>query len=492
MPPQLALGALLAVAPVTARNYAVSGERILISSHGGLNLYIGNNAEADGTYHSIPGITPNIDGQARDAQRVVEQALGRPVSASDVSAYFYAQAWGWIAAHPADAARLLLRKLAYALNATELTLNHSYRFYSRDEPTLLRYLFVGPWLLVPLGLVGLAAARHRSPAFRVWAAFVPLYTLSVALFFVSARYRMPLLVPLCVGAAVALDTVIRAVHEMRPRRLLALLAGLALLATLANWDFGLDDALGNEQAAMIEHLIAEGRDSEARERLARAQPDHPQPGVLLYRVGRAYQAKGQRPEAIAAYERALKLDPGQPEIRLSLGQALLDTGRAAGAVPHLRAAFEAGVRRDLAGFDLARALAASGQPEAARAVLAALGDLDLDPDSALAVTRLALDLGAPDLALHFVDAAGHTAPSRADLIEQRGIALALLGRGSDALAAFESAQRLEPGRASLYLNAAVLHAQAGRLREARAAARRALAIRPDYPQARALLDRVGG
>ena len=78
----LVLGLALAVAPATLRNLAVSGEPVLVSSHGGLNLYIGNRAEADGTYRHVPGITPDIRGQARDARRVAEETAGRPLTGS--------------------------------------------------------------------------------------------------------------------------------------------------------------------------------------------------------------------------------------------------------------------------------------------------------------------------------------------------------------------------------------------------------------------------
>ncbi len=51
---------LTVLAANAARNYAVSGEAVLIASHGGLNLYIGNHDRADGTYTPVPGITPSI------------------------------------------------------------------------------------------------------------------------------------------------------------------------------------------------------------------------------------------------------------------------------------------------------------------------------------------------------------------------------------------------------------------------------------------------
>src|SRR5205085_11421411 len=57
----LVAGIALAIAPVAIRNYAVSGELALVSSHGGLNFYIGNHEGATRTYQIIPGITPSIE-----------------------------------------------------------------------------------------------------------------------------------------------------------------------------------------------------------------------------------------------------------------------------------------------------------------------------------------------------------------------------------------------------------------------------------------------
>jgi len=122
----MAAGLVLALAPVTIRNAVVAGDWSPASSHGGLNFYIGNNPEADGTYHGVPGITPNILGQQEDARRVAEAAVGRKLDDGDVSAYFYGLGWSWIQLHPGDAAALLARKLRFAVNAGYISLNYSY------------------------------------------------------------------------------------------------------------------------------------------------------------------------------------------------------------------------------------------------------------------------------------------------------------------------------------------------------------------------------
>jgi len=125
-----------------------------------------------------------------------------------------------------------------------LSLNYSYPFYAKDAGTLLRGLVVGPWLLIPLGIVGLAWGAWRLPpqGFVVWAAFVPLYALAVAVFFVSERYRLPLLVPLCTGAGAALDSIADAFTARRVRDAALLTSACVVLLAAANWPLGLDDA----------------------------------------------------------------------------------------------------------------------------------------------------------------------------------------------------------------------------------------------------------
>ena len=391
-----------------ARNDAASGEAILISSHGGLNFYIGNNEKADGVYDRIEGVTPSITGQVRDATRLAEAAEGRRLSASEVSAYFFGRAWAWIAAHPGDAARLFVRKIALVLNRTDVPLNYSYAFYRIDEPTLLRALVVGPWLLVPLGLVGLFLAARRaafpeslvrspqSPRNNwVWASFVPVYGLSVAAFFVSDRYRMPWLVPLSVSAAAL---IVWAFDRLRARRLAALVApatAVALVALIAGWPSGLDNGLGSERTRKAVWLVEEGRHQDALRYVAAIAPVHSHPGVLHFRVGEALTAAGRYDAAIAQLMGARRIDGARPAIELTLGQAWLMDGRSGEAVSHLAAALDGGFRPEVSGPWLVRALAAAGRTEAAARALAALPDEVVE--AAQVDTQLDLgDAGAAD------------------------------------------------------------------------------------------------
>src|SRR5205085_10865807 len=89
-------GCALALLPVAARNVIVAHELVLVSSHGGLNFYIGNNETADGTYHAVRGVRPTIAGQSEDTKRIAEQATGRKLTSREVSRWFYGRAFAWL------------------------------------------------------------------------------------------------------------------------------------------------------------------------------------------------------------------------------------------------------------------------------------------------------------------------------------------------------------------------------------------------------------
>src|SRR5205085_2081919 len=70
-----------------------------------------------------------------------------------------------IASAPARAAALFARKIALLFNRAHVFLNYSYPFFAYDARTLLGALPVGAWLLVPLGIIGLAS-RGSPPVPR--------------------------------------------------------------------------------------------------------------------------------------------------------------------------------------------------------------------------------------------------------------------------------------------------------------------------------------
>jgi tetratricopeptide (TPR) repeat protein len=488
----MAAGLAVALLPAAVRNYAVARDWSPVSSHGGLNFYIGNNADADGTYHLVPGVTPNIAGQQADARRVAESAAGRKLDDGEVSSYFYGLGWSWISLHPSDALRLFARKLLYVFGADHIPLNYSYPFYAYDAETLLAFLFVGPWLLVPLGLTGLVlgAGRTRRSDYLIWVSFAPLYAVSVALFFAAERYRLPLLVPLCIGCGRAVEAIVFRARDGRGNlvRAGAALAAVLALAWPVNRPTGLDDGRAEERLRMAETMVVRDRIEDAERWGAKAEAIHPQPGLVHFRIGRLLIVHSRPEAAVAHLERSLQIHPHQPEVSYALGQALVDARRPREAIPHLEKALNAGVRVDLAGFDLARARAAVGDRSGALQVLQALKPANrADGQSWHVLGRFALQLQSASLAAAFlreaVAADGRVSAFRQDL----GLALATMGRYVEAVAEFEQGVALDPADPAARLNLAVAYAESGRSAAARAQAQEALRLKPDYERARQFL-----
>jgi tetratricopeptide (TPR) repeat protein len=441
-----AVGVALLLAPVAIRNYAVARELVLVSSHGGLNFYIGNNAEADGTYHAVPGIRPTIAGQTTDSKRMAEAATHRSMTAREVSRWFYGRAFDWMRAHPLAAVTLFARKLAYTIHQTDLALNFSYDYFSRDARSPLRVLLVGPWLLVPLGFAG-AMTRLGDRRFRVWAAFVPIYALSVAIFFVASRYRLPLLLAFAICAAGVVD--VRRAREV----------GVALLAAaLVIWPFGLDSGRSYEQTNMVVWLIEHKQPAKAEELMRELESKHPEPARLHYFAGIAFARSGNAPRAIALLEQSLRDPVAQPVLRAA------------------------------ATDELARGYVRTHRAEDARRLFALIDPASLSAPRAAALGRLALEIRDGEDAARFLSAAVDRDPKNGRAWHNLGVALLATGQLPHALTALTTARDLLPNDAPTYLFLAIARAQAGETEEARRNAETALRLRPGFVEAQQVLE----
>jgi 4-amino-4-deoxy-L-arabinose transferase-like glycosyltransferase len=245
----LLLGFACALAPVALLNHHASGDWILTSAQGGANFYLGNRRGASGLYQPLAAGRQTPAHEREDARRlaaaVVERERGTPVlpqtlSPGEVSRALWREGLREIARAPGAWLGGLGRKLLYAWNRAEVPDAEAYDAY-RMESRWLAATPVGFALVAPLGLAGLVVVRRRTGA-RFLAIMVAATTLSVALFFVFARYRLVLVPFLLPAAGAGFAEVVARCRAGQWRPAAAWVAVAALATVLVAWPvFGAAD-----------------------------------------------------------------------------------------------------------------------------------------------------------------------------------------------------------------------------------------------------------
>ncbi len=285
----------LALLPTTLHNFVVSGEIIPISSHGGVSFYLGNNPYTTGTYVPPPefGGTPEaID--LHDSRRLAERELGRALSPSEISAYWYRKSFEFVREHPLRFAGLLARKTALYFNADEIPLDVNYAF-DRRLYAVLRWSPFAFGLLLSLAAVGTALLFRARGRGGVLVLYVLANAASVIAFFVCARYRQTAVPAVAILAALALARAGAAAREKRWKGLAAIAAAFLVVSVPVHLD------------------LYRGREtSEARSRLV---------------LGRAYASAGDRARAEEWYREAIRSAPGNVDAHMNLGLLLYETKR---------------------------------------------------------------------------------------------------------------------------------------------------------------------
>ncbi len=304
----------LIVSPVLLRNHRLTGEWLL-QANGGLNFYIGNNESADGTPNVRPG-------------RPWRQLIALPVekgitTLSGQDAFFRAEAFRWMRQQPADALRLLGKKLFLFWNAYETRASQNTYYFRRASPALSL-----PWpgfgVLAPLALVGVVAVllrRSRETALLVL--YVATYTVATAIFVVSGRYRLPVVAGAIPLAGIAVARIVDAFRHGRRRAAaagvaLAILLGFAMRMTPGDVIVR-DDACELYDLGTI-HLL-NGEYAEAEVALRSAFEQAPDDGRILVNLGTVYLRTGRVAESLPILRRAVKLFPESPDAWNTLGVA---------------------------------------------------------------------------------------------------------------------------------------------------------------------------
>ncbi|MFT5683199.1 MAG: tetratricopeptide (TPR) repeat protein [Myxococcota bacterium] len=353
------VGMFLVIAPITGKNLT-AGDPVMITAHGGINLFIGNNPDASGWF-KIPrgtGLSGSQEALITSAKRTAEEARGESLRPSEVSDYWNEQAVGFMTRYPVTAAGLMLRKGFYFLNGYEKPMVANYH-HAKQHSVVLSWMTVGLAPVMILGGLGMVLGwrdrRRLAPLYLL----VITYAAGVVLFFVSMRYRLPVVAGLLPFAGLAVERLLRA----RPGP--PVIAAGLLLSAVVLWPSVRSAELPGDMAHTHYYLGSVALQADdpvtAIDHFADAldaDPDNAryghQYGVALYRaerldeaiaileqvtaaepiflspyttLGIAYRKTGDLAAAEATYRRALTVSDRYPFAWYNLGNVLMDMGR---------------------------------------------------------------------------------------------------------------------------------------------------------------------
>jgi tetratricopeptide (TPR) repeat protein len=318
------VGILLAVAPVTIRNSMLQDDFVLVSSNAGLNFYLGNS----GDYDEKVGIRPGAD-----FDRLIEEHVssGRRVG-PEMSGYFFAEARRFISVNPARYARLLLYKTYLFMQGEEIMRNqeiYPFREYSGLMKILLwKVRIYGGWgiafpfgLLLPLAWPGrMLAIRRRNANAILLVAYGTAYSATVIAFFVTSRYRLPVVLPMILLLSYGWSET-RSWWRSGKLRITAI-AGMGLLFLISNSNLDPMPKGMNPDAyySLAGTLAEEGDLVGAESYYLKALDLNPADASAWVGLGlRVYQEQGILDRAESCYRKALEVRPGYAGAMYNLG-----------------------------------------------------------------------------------------------------------------------------------------------------------------------------
>ena len=340
----VAAGTLLAVLPVTARNYIVARDFVLISSNGGINLLLGQNPEAVADHASSEtGNWSCFDYPALLAKASAE--AGRPLKVSEASRWYARKARQQIFGRPGMTARLLALKTLLFWGPREVANNKIEELERAASPVLRRlpisFSFAFAWALVGAALIW-KKRRDTLPMAALLALLVAAYFLSFLPFIAAGQYRAPLTPLLMVFAAAGLVGTGRLFAERRSREALNwLAAGLALWFVAGINYTGYRPSEARWYLAKAISLERSGNLASAEKEYREVLRARPELALAHNRLGVILAKQERTTEALACFQEAVARDPELTEARFNLALALALQNRLAEAIPE----FETVLRR---------------------------------------------------------------------------------------------------------------------------------------------------
>lgn len=369
--------AAMVVLPATIRNHQVADDWVLITSNGGINLFVGLHPDSDGYTPGVPELA-TLTGLDRwdsfDYPLIaagVERYLGRKMKDSEVSRWFARRAFSRAIDNPGDVVRSLGRKLLLFWGPAEISNTKVIEYERLASPTLRRSLdFATVFALGLLGVALCAVDFWNPPAEQDRASvrpdpnvvlllllFIVTYAATYAPFFVASRFRVPVIPVVIIFGGYAIQVLWRAAVGRRWRYLAAVLLAFVVLRVTTG----------------VEWIAYE-----------------PDGSLWHWRRGLLYEQGGRPDLALEEFQSAVAVRPDHAEAQLSLAETYASAGDLKQAIHHYKLHMQLSPSSVVGSNNLALAFAQSGDLHSA--ILQSERTLQFAPSDPVALNNLAISL----------------------------------------------------------------------------------------------------
>jgi len=197
----------VSILPVTARNYHLHRDFILLSAHGGMNFYMGNVSGFIGdSSHARFGT--DSKGQIQNSITIAEKSEGRKLKPSEVSSYWFKQTIDAVSKSPVRWLTKTVKKILFIVNHYEYPDVLDMGFASKFVPMLIigQHQFGVISFLFIMSFFTLRSRLNRTT--HLVSVFAIGLLFSMVLVLTNSRYRLPLVPIMILFSAVTVDQMI--------------------------------------------------------------------------------------------------------------------------------------------------------------------------------------------------------------------------------------------------------------------------------------------
>ncbi|MFH1061441.1 MAG: tetratricopeptide repeat protein [Candidatus Omnitrophota bacterium] len=425
----LIIGTFLSILPFSLRNLIEGGEFVLLSSTVGINLYIGNNPQADGKTAVPPSRDFSYQGWEDNVWvssiKVAQSETGRNLNNSQVSNYWMFKTAEYIIQRPGHFLGLISRKLYYLFNAYEISENQSIYFFRLWSSLLSILVFSNSFIsfpfgiIAPLALLGIFISFDKNNQKLIMLnCFILAHLMVMVIFFVVSRYRTVLVPYFVIYAAYGGVWLFDNLNQKKFKLFFKSVLGLVILFAYCNLSFF---GVAQEDASK-----------------------------WFFNLGTAFHYKGQTAKALKSFEQAYKINPQNMDVLYNIGVLHLENNRYDQAIK----IFEQVIAQD--------------------------------PDDSAAYNNIGFALfkqGKYEEAIKFYNKVLAFDPGDVGTMVNLGSAYVVLEKPTQALALFEKVIKIDPKFASAYNHRAALYETIGQPALAEKDYLKAIELNPKYMEA---------